>query len=105
MRLGAGDVAPRVEHPLHERRRGRNVGLGLVLAAFVVLVFALSVVKVEQGDMMEAFDHQQRNSVLPIAPVAPEPGPAPAAPEASPAPVAADPTPALVSPSTEKPVP
>ena len=34
------------EHELHHRRLGRNLGLGLVLGAFVVMVFALTVVKV-----------------------------------------------------------
>jgi hypothetical protein len=34
-------------HDLHRRRFGRNLGLGLVLAAFVALVFALTVAKVE----------------------------------------------------------
>ncbi|WP_232845055.1 hypothetical protein [Paracoccus onubensis] len=53
------------EHELHRRRRSRNVGLGLVLAAFVALVFALTVVKVRQGDLMEAFDHQPRTSIVP----------------------------------------
>lgn len=53
------------EHEIHGRRRSRNVGLGLVLLAFVALVFGLTVVKVQQGDMMEAFDHQPRVSVLP----------------------------------------
>ncbi|WEF26006.1 hypothetical protein [Paracoccus sp. S3-43] len=53
------------EHEIHVRRRSRNVGLGLVLLAFVALVFGLTVVKVQQGDMMEAFDHQPRVSVLP----------------------------------------
>lgn len=53
------------EHELHRRRRSRNVGLGLVLLAFVALVFGLTVVKVQQGDMMEAFDHQPRTSLLP----------------------------------------
>ncbi|MBU3030075.1 hypothetical protein [Paracoccus marinaquae] len=53
------------EHELHRRRRSRNVGLGLVLAGFVVLVFGLTVVKVKQGDMMEAYDHQPRVSELP----------------------------------------
>ena len=33
-------------HELHRRRLGRNVGLGLVLAAFVALVFGLSMVKI-----------------------------------------------------------
>lgn len=53
------------EHEIHGRRRSRNVGLGLVLLAFVALVFGLTVVKVHQGDMMEAFDHQPRVSVMP----------------------------------------
>lgn len=53
------------EHELHRRRRSRNVGLGLVLAAFVALVFGLTVVKVRQGDLMEAYDHQPRTSILP----------------------------------------
>ena len=34
------------EHELHARRRGRNLGLGLVLAAFVALIFGLTVVKI-----------------------------------------------------------
>ena len=36
------------DHELHHRRLGRNVGLAVVLAAFVALVFALTVVKVER---------------------------------------------------------
>ena len=31
------------EHELHRRRSGRNIGLALVLAAFVALVFGLSI--------------------------------------------------------------
>lgn len=53
------------EHELHRRRRSRNVGLALVLVGFVALVFGLTVVKVRQGDLMEAFDHQPRVSVVP----------------------------------------
>lgn len=34
------------EHEIHRRRLGRNLGLGLALLAFVVLVFALTIVKV-----------------------------------------------------------
>ncbi len=34
------------EHELHKRRFGRNLGLGLVLAAFVALVFGLTIAKV-----------------------------------------------------------
>lgn len=59
------------EHEIHSRRRSRNVGVGLVLLGFVALVFALTVVKVQQGDMMEAYDHQPRVSELPLPDAAP----------------------------------
>lgn len=39
----------KVEHEIHYRRFGRNLGLGLTLAAFVALVLALTVVKVTRG--------------------------------------------------------
>lgn len=38
------------QHDLHKRRFSRNLGLGLVLAAFVALVFGLTVVKVSTDD-------------------------------------------------------
>ena len=53
-------MAFREEHELHRRRFGRNLGLGLVLAAFVGVVFALTVVKVKRGDPMQAYDHVTR---------------------------------------------
>ena len=40
-----------VEHEIHTRRFGRNLGVGLLLAAFVVLMMALTVVKVTRGGM------------------------------------------------------
>ena len=40
----------KVEHEIHHRRLGRNVGLGLVLLAFVGLVFGLTLVKTKRGD-------------------------------------------------------
>jgi hypothetical protein len=38
------------DHELHLRRFGRTLGLGLVLAAFVALVFGLTIVKVSRQD-------------------------------------------------------
>ena len=53
-------MALKVEHELHGRRQGRNLGLGLVLLALVAIVFGLTVVKVlgltDIRDM-ESFDH------------------------------------------------
>lgn len=39
-------MAPRVEHELHHRKASLNVGLGLVLLAFVGLVYGLTIAKV-----------------------------------------------------------
>jgi hypothetical protein len=47
----------RPEHELHKRRFSRNLGVGLTLAAFVALIFALTVVKVKRGDPMQGYDH------------------------------------------------
>ncbi len=46
-----------VEHEIHKRRFGRNVGVGLLLVVMVGIVFALTVVKVTRGDPMKGFDH------------------------------------------------
>ena len=34
------------EHDLHKRRKGRNVGLGLVLIGFVAVIFGLSLIHI-----------------------------------------------------------
>ena len=52
------------EHEIHKRRFGRNLGLGLTLAAFVALVFGLTVVKVTRGEDVEAFDHAVRPALV-----------------------------------------
>ncbi|MEQ9258818.1 MAG: hypothetical protein RIG84_06945 [Roseovarius sp.] len=38
------------QHDLHKRRFSRNLGLGLVLAGFVGLIFGLTVVKVSTDE-------------------------------------------------------
>lgn len=62
----------RVEHELHERRRGRNAGVGLLLVGFIAIVFGLTVVKVLQLDdirAFETFDHVARPQLVPEAQV------------------------------------
>ena len=53
-------MAIRVEHELHRRRMSRNVGLGAVLIALVVVVFGLTVAKVSDGEPMQGYDHTPR---------------------------------------------
>lgn len=54
------------DHDLHKRRLGMNVGVALTLVAFVAVMFGVTVVKVTNGGLIEAYDHQPRASVLPI---------------------------------------
>ncbi len=38
------------QHEMHKRRFGRNLGLGLILAGFVALVFGMTIAKVSNDD-------------------------------------------------------
>ncbi|MEM9344385.1 MAG: hypothetical protein AAGA87_15180 [Pseudomonadota bacterium] len=50
-------MALRQQHEIHTRRYSRNVGVGIALAAFVAVMFGLSVVKVQTVGAVEGFDH------------------------------------------------
>jgi len=57
----------RPDHEIHQRRFRSNVLLGLVLAGFVSLIFAITVVKMSGGVSMvdmEASDHILRPQLL-----------------------------------------
>jgi hypothetical protein len=55
MASAGGEMSFRPDHEIYRRRFGRNLGLGLTLAAFVALVFGLTVVKVTRtGEMIAA---------------------------------------------------
>ena len=61
-------MAIKVEHELHGRRKGRNIGVGLLLLGFIGIVFALTVVKVTQlGDARKFvnFDQVARPQIIP----------------------------------------
>ncbi len=57
-------MAFRTEHEMHRRRFGRNLGVGLLLVAFVVLMFALTVVKVTQGARPHAEDGKKNTGTV-----------------------------------------
>ena len=59
-------MALKVEHEIHQRRKGRNVGVGLMLGAFVVLVLALTFTKITSGDfeLPKANEISQPDDVL-----------------------------------------
>ncbi|MEJ6403874.1 hypothetical protein [Yoonia sp. 2307UL14-13] len=61
-------MAIKVEHEVHERRKGRNYGVFLLLIGFIAIVFGLTVVKVTQlGEVaqFEKFDHSVRPQIVP----------------------------------------
>lgn len=43
------------DHEVHKRRRGRNLGVGLVLVAFAAVIFGLTIAKVDGP--VQGFDH------------------------------------------------
>ena len=44
-------------HEIFARRKGRNLALGGVLVAVVLMIFAVTIVKLSQGVDMRGFDH------------------------------------------------
>ena len=65
-------MALRAEHEIYRRRFSRNVGVGVVLGAFVLLSFHLTVEKVTHGDPMHAI--QGKGAVNPDGtPIVPQP--------------------------------
>lgn len=57
-------MAFKPDHEIHRRRFGRNLGLGLALVGFVGIVFGLTIVKVSNGTMSQAFDHAPRPELV-----------------------------------------
>ena len=65
-------MALRAAHEIYRRRFSRNVGVGVVLGAFVLLSFLLTVEKVTHGDPMHAI--QGKGAVNPDGtPIVPQP--------------------------------
>ena len=49
---------------ISKRRSSTNIILGLILATFVMLIFSVTVVKLSNGDKMQAYDHVLRPGML-----------------------------------------
>ncbi len=52
------------EHELHTRRKSRNLVVSLGLLAFIVLVFGITIAKLQDGQLVEGFDHSYRATLL-----------------------------------------
>jgi hypothetical protein len=62
--LGGLNMALVKEHELHKRRGRRNLFVGLILGSFVTMVFAITMVKLGNGQMLQAFDHSVRPELI-----------------------------------------
>jgi len=58
-------MAFRPSHEIYTRRFGRNLGVAVLLVGFIIVVFALTVVKVTSGDPVKGFDHVFEPAMLP----------------------------------------
>ena len=47
-------------HEVYKAKNSSNIGLGLILVGFVVLVFSVTVVKLSTGQSLQGFDHVLR---------------------------------------------
>ncbi|KIC09903.1 cytochrome C oxidase assembly protein [Leisingera sp. ANG-M1] len=54
-------MALRKDHELHKRRSGLNLGVGILLAAFVVLIMALTMVKVTSASFKFPGAQEEQN--------------------------------------------
>ena len=50
-------------HEMYTRRKSHNLWLGLILGAIVLLIGAVTIVKMSNGHMMEGYDHKPRASL------------------------------------------
>ena len=51
-------------HEVYKAKNSSNIGLGLILVAFVVLVFSVTVVKLSTGQSLQGFDHVLRPEMV-----------------------------------------
>ena len=52
----------KVESEMHRRRSSQNIGVAVCLLFFIVLVMALSLVKLTNSGPVEGYDHTPRSS-------------------------------------------
>ena len=49
---------------VHKSKTASNIGLGLILIAFVILIFSVTIVKLSRGNTIQGFDHVLRPEMI-----------------------------------------
>ena len=52
------------ETQVHKSKTASNIGLGLILIAFVILIFSVTIVKLSKGNTIQGFDHILRPELI-----------------------------------------
>ena len=52
------------ETQVHKSKTASNIGLGLILVAFVILIFSVTIVKLSRGNTIQGFDHVLRPEMI-----------------------------------------
>ena len=52
------------ETQVHKSKTAVNIGLGLILIAFVILIFSVTIVKLSSGNTIQGFDHVLRPEMI-----------------------------------------
>ena len=52
------------ETQVYKSKTASNVGLGLILIAFVILIFSVTIVKLSNGNTIQSFDHVLRPEMI-----------------------------------------
>ena len=52
------------ETQVHKSKTAANIGLGLILIAFVILIFSVTIVKLSTGNTIQGFDHVLRPEMI-----------------------------------------
>ncbi|MEM9438406.1 MAG: hypothetical protein AAGA15_15345 [Pseudomonadota bacterium] len=55
-----------VTSEMHDRRKSRNLGVAACLVGFIVVLFVLTAVKVQQNGAIQGFDHVVRPELVPV---------------------------------------
>ena len=61
-------MIPKTEHELFRRRGGTTAALGYAMGGFVVLIMAVTMAKLADGEFMQGYDHVPVQTGVPIAP-------------------------------------
>ena len=52
------------KHEIYKRRGSKNLVVAAVMAAFILLIFLVTIVKISDGGTMQAFDHSVRPELI-----------------------------------------